>query len=37
MIHWCTYGGTSLASPIIAAVFALAGGSTGSHTRPDAV
>jgi hypothetical protein len=28
-IHWCTYGGTSLASPIIAAVFALAGGSDG--------
>jgi Subtilase family len=27
--HWCTYGGTSLASPIIAAVFALAGGSHG--------
>ncbi|MGO9489368.1 MAG: S8 family serine peptidase [Solirubrobacteraceae bacterium] len=26
---WCTYGGTSLASPIIAAVFALAGGSHG--------
>lgn len=24
--RWCTYGGTSLASPIIAAVFALAGG-----------
>lgn len=24
--HWCTYGGTSLASPIVAAVFALAGG-----------
>jgi Subtilase family len=23
---WCTYGGTSLASPIIASVFALAGG-----------
>lgn len=28
-IHWCTYGGTSLASPIIAAVFALAGGADG--------
>jgi len=28
-IHWCTYGGTSLASPIIAAVFALAGGANG--------
>jgi hypothetical protein len=24
--EWCTYGGTSLASPIIAAVYALAGG-----------
>ncbi len=24
--HWCTIGGTSLASPVIAAVFALAGG-----------
>jgi hypothetical protein len=29
VIHWCTYGGTSLASPIIAAVFALAGGAHG--------
>jgi len=28
-IHWCTYGGTSLASPIIAGVFALAGGANG--------
>lgn len=27
--HWCTLGGTSLASPVIAAVFALAGGSGG--------
>jgi hypothetical protein len=27
--NWCTYGGTSLASPIIASVFALAGGSGG--------
>lgn len=27
--HWCTIGGTSLASPLIAAVFALAGGSGG--------
>ncbi len=27
--YWCTYGGTSLASPIIASVFALAGGSGG--------
>jgi hypothetical protein len=29
VIHWCTYGGTSLASPIIASVFALAGGAQG--------
>lgn len=28
-LHWCTYGGTSLASPIIAAVYALAGGADG--------
>ncbi len=28
--YWCTYGGTSLASPIIAATFALAGGSNGA-------
>jgi Subtilase family len=27
--HWCTIGGTSLASPLIAAVFALAGGAQG--------
>jgi hypothetical protein len=27
--HWCTIGGTSLASPVIASVFALAGGSHG--------
>ncbi len=27
--HWCTLGGTSLASPLIAAVFGLAGGSGG--------
>jgi Subtilase family len=27
--HWCTIGGTSLASPIVAAVFALAGGAHG--------
>jgi len=27
--HWCTIGGTSLASPLIAAVFALAGGAHG--------
>ncbi len=29
--HWCTYGGTSLASPIIASVFALAGGANGTE------
>lgn len=29
IVHWCTYGGTSLASPIIAASYALAGGSPG--------
>jgi hypothetical protein len=28
-VHWCTVGGTSLASPLIAAVFALAGGASG--------
>jgi hypothetical protein len=27
--HWCTIGGTSLAAPIIAAVYALAGGAHG--------
>jgi hypothetical protein len=27
--HWCTYGGTSLASPIVASTFALAGGANG--------
>jgi hypothetical protein len=27
--HWCTLGGTSLSSPLIAAVFALAGGAHG--------
>ncbi len=26
---WCTYGGTSLASPIVASTFALAGGANG--------
>jgi hypothetical protein len=26
VVHWCTIGGTSLASPLIASVFALAGG-----------
>ena len=29
VLHWCTLGGTSLASPVIASVFALAGGSGG--------
>ncbi len=29
VLHWCTLGGTSLASPIIASVFALAGGAAG--------
>jgi len=29
VVHWCTYGGTSLASPIIAATYALAGGAPG--------
>ena len=28
--HWCTIGGTSLASPLVAAVFALAGGAKGA-------
>ena len=28
-VHWCTIGGTSLSSPLIAAVFALAGGADG--------
>ena len=27
--HWCTFGGTSLSSPLIASAFALAGGSGG--------
>lgn len=27
--HWCTLGGTSLATPLIASVFALAGGANG--------
>ena len=27
--HWCTIGGTSLASPLIASVYALAGGANG--------
>lgn len=29
VLHWCTIGGTSLASPLIASVFALAGGANG--------
>jgi hypothetical protein len=29
VVHWCTIGGTSLASPLIAATFALAGGAGG--------
>jgi hypothetical protein len=29
VVHWCTIGGTSLASPLIAATFALAGGADG--------
>jgi hypothetical protein len=29
VVHWCTLGGTSLASPVIASVFALAGGAHG--------
>jgi hypothetical protein len=29
VVHWCTIGGTSLASPLIASVFALAGGAGG--------
>ena len=33
VVHWCTYGGTSLASPIVAGVFALAGGA-GSVAYP---
>ncbi len=28
---WCTYGGTSLASPLVASVFALAGGAHGAQ------
>ena len=28
VVHWCTYGGTSVASPLIAATFALAGAPT---------
>jgi Subtilase family len=30
LAHWCTIGGTSLASPLIASVFALAGGAKGA-------
>jgi Subtilase family len=29
VVHWCTIGGTSLAAPLIAATFALAGGANG--------
>jgi hypothetical protein len=29
LVHWCTIGGTSLASPLIASVFGLAGGAAG--------
>jgi Subtilase family len=29
VLHWCTIGGTSLASPLVASVFALAGGAGG--------
>ncbi len=29
IVHWCTYGGTSLASPIVASIYALAGGAHG--------
>jgi hypothetical protein len=29
VLHWCTIGGTSLSSPLIAAVYALAGGAHG--------
>lgn len=29
VVHWCTIGGTSLSSPLIASVFALAGGAHG--------
>jgi hypothetical protein len=28
-VHWCTYGGTSVATPLIAATFAVAGGADG--------
>jgi len=30
VVHWCTIGGTSLASPLIASVFGLAGGGAGA-------
>jgi hypothetical protein len=29
VVHWCPIGGTSLASPLVASVFALAGGANG--------
>ncbi|HMD56325.1 MAG TPA: hypothetical protein VKG82_02510 [Solirubrobacteraceae bacterium] len=31
VVSWCTIGGTSLASPLIASVFALAGGAAAGH------
>jgi phosphodiesterase/alkaline phosphatase D-like protein len=30
LVHWCTIGGTSLATPLIASTFALAGGAHGA-------
>ncbi|HTQ67148.1 MAG TPA: S53 family peptidase [Solirubrobacteraceae bacterium] len=35
--HWCTLGGTSLASPLVASVFALAGGSGGVSYPADSL
>jgi Subtilase family len=29
VVHWCPIGGTSLASPLVASIFALAGGANG--------
>ncbi len=29
VVHWCTYGGTSVATPLIASTFAVAGGAGG--------
>jgi hypothetical protein len=34
-VHWCTYGGTSLSSPLIAASYALAGGAGASQYPAD--